>query len=486
MKKLIDIIPTGFQTEWFGNKDISIQGFTMDSRSVKAGDVFIAIKGYSQDGHLYINSAIDKGASVIICSDLPTDTNPSILYGVVKEEVIATFIGELVSNFYAKPSHKVDIIGVTGTNGKTTTTSLLYQLFTHLGYKCGLISTIQIIIDGKIIPATHTTPDVISLHKTLSEMVDVDCDFVFMEISSHAVHQQRIAGVKFEGGVFTNLTHDHLDYHKTFENYRDAKKAFFDNLNPDGFALTNVDDKNGRFMLQNTKSTKYTYGVDNNADFKVKIIDYDLIGMQLDIDDDIIFTTLTGKFNASNLAAVYGTAILLDIPKEDVLQSMTILQSAEGRFNCIRNEEGITGIVDYAHTPDALENILSTIREVLPANQKIISIVGCGGNRDKDKRPMMAKIAINLSHFVILTSDNPRDESPADIIKEMERGIPTYRSKDTLSIVDRREAIKTAKLLAKKGDVILLAGKGHEKYQEIKGVKYPFDDMKTLIEILHS
>jgi UDP-N-acetylmuramoyl-L-alanyl-D-glutamate--2,6-diaminopimelate ligase len=482
LKKLKNILPAELIHKIHGDSDIAIAGIELDSRKIKKGDLFIAMPGTVVDGHLYIDSAIHKGASAIICSSLPETLHPGITY--IESFEPAKLLGLVASRYFGNPSEKFDLIGVTGTNGKTTTATLLYQLFRKLNYKCGLIATTGILIEDKKLDATHTTPDVISLNSILAEMADADCDYVFMEVSSHAVVQDRIFGLKYRGGIFTNLTHDHLDYHVTFENYRNAKKKFFDGLDMEAFALTNADDKNGRFMLQNCNAVRATYGILNNADFKGKILEYDLHGMQLLIDDEEIYTNLSGRFNAYNLLAVYAAARLMDIPKEALIMHLSGLKSVEGRFNFIQSHN-ITGVVDYAHTPDALQNILESINEINVGGNHIITVVGCGGNRDKAKRPVMAKIAADYSYQVILTSDNPRDEEPETIIREMESGIPFQKKGAVLSITDRRQAIKTACTLARKGDIILVAGKGHEKYQEIKGVKYPFDDKQILADLLN-
>lgn len=482
MKKLKNILPDSFIRSVHGSTDMDIAGLQLDSRKIKTGDLFIALPGTQVDGHAYIPTAIEKGAVAIIASHMPEHVAENITY--ILSDDPGKLLGLVASAFYNHPSQKLELIGVTGTNGKTTTTTLLYQLFRKLKYKCGLIATTGILIEDEKIEATHTTPDVIALNELLAKMVEADCDFALMEVSSHAVVQDRIYGLQYRGGIFTNLTHDHLDYHLTFDNYRDAKKLFFDRLDLEAFALTNVDDKNGKVMVQNSKAIRTTYGIMNNADFKGKIVEYDLHGMQLLIDGEEIYTRLSGKFNAYNLLAVYAAARLMDVDKDELITIISSLQSVEGRFNFIQSHH-ITGIVDYAHTPDALQNILESIHEINVEGSRIITVVGCGGNRDKTKRPLMAKIATDYSHQVILTSDNPRNEDPDTIIHEMEAGIPFQKKKAVLSITDRRQAIKTACTLAQKGDIILVAGKGHEKYQEIKGVKYPFDDKQILIDLLN-
>jgi UDP-N-acetylmuramoyl-L-alanyl-D-glutamate--2,6-diaminopimelate ligase len=482
LKKLKNILPGSYISSVEGDTGISITGIELDSRKIKKGNLFIALPGTVVDGHLYIDTAIANGATAIICSTLPQELQKDITY--IQSSEPSKLLGLVASAWFNKPSEKFELVGVTGTNGKTTTATLLYQLFRKLKFKCGLIATTGILIEDKKLEATHTTPDVITLNSILAQMAAADCDYVFMEVSSHAVVQDRIFGLNYRGGIFTNLTHDHLDYHITFENYRNAKKLFFDSLDMEAFALTNVDDKNGKFMLQNSKAVRATYGIMNNADFKGKILEFDLHGMQLLIDGEEIYTNLSGKFNAYNLLAVYAAARLLDVSKADLATVISSLTSVEGRFNFIRSHD-ITGIVDYAHTPDALQNILESIHDINVAGSRIITVVGCGGNRDKAKRPVMAKIAADYSHQVILTSDNPRNEDPETIIHEMESGIPFQKKKSVLSITDRRQAIKTACTIAQKGDIILVAGKGHEKYQEIKGVKYPFDDKEILTDILN-
>ncbi len=481
MKKLTNILPQGYYQSIFGDSDIWVSGLELDSRKVQEGNLFAALQGSELDGSQYIADAIAKGAKSVICSKLPEKHFEGVTYIVTDSP--SKLMALVAGNFYEKPSEKFDLVGVTGTNGKTTVSTLLYNLFRKLGYKCGLVATTGIIIEDKKLDTQHTTPDAITLNRIMAEMAEADCDFVFMEVSSHAVVQDRIFGLNFKGGVFTNLTHDHLDYHKTFDAYRDAKKHFFDTLDMEAFALTNADDKNGKYMLQNTKAAKVTYALENPSDFKGKILEFDLHGMRLQLDDEEIYTHLSGKFNAYNLLAAYGVAIMMDVPKADLLLHLSALHSAEGRFNTIQLN-GITGIVDYAHTPDALENILDAIHEINVQGKRIITVVGCGGNRDKTKRPIMAKIASDLSSQVILTSDNPRNEEPEEILKEMEAGIPYGRRGEVLTITDRRQAIKTACKLAQKGDIILIAGKGHEKYQEIKGVRYDFDDKQVLTEIL--
>ncbi len=480
MKTLKEILPQNYIRSISGNTDISVYGLTLDSRTVKDGFVFAAMHGTQTDGSTYISSAIKNGASVIVCNN--EYSNKDVV--IIQTDDVAKTIALMAANFYDEPSTHLDLVGVTGTNGKTTTASLLYQMFSHLGYVCGLIATTGIVINDEKIEATHTTPDSITINLLLDMMVKAGCEYAFMEVSSHAVVQDRIFGLNFKGGIFTNLTHDHLDYHKTFENYRDAKKGFFDHLDLEAFALTNIDDKNGKYMLQNSKAARVSYSLESPADFKAKILEYDIHGMQLIIDDEEIFTTLTGKFNAYNLLAVYGAARMLEIPKIKALQALSMLHGVEGRFSAIRSNDNITGIVDYAHTPDALENILNAIKEINTKHKKIITVVGCGGNRDKSKRPIMAKIAASLSDHLIITSDNPRNEDPEEILNEMELGLSFQQKKVALRITDRRQAIKTACMMANEGDIILIAGKGHEKYQEIAGVKHFFDDKIVLAEYL--
>lgn len=453
----------------------------IDSRLIKSGDTFIAVKGTATDGHKYIQSCIEKGASIIICEVLPEEINEAVTY--IQVENSAKALGVIASNFYGRPSCEIKVIGVTGTNGKTSTVTLLYRLFRALGHSVGLLSTVENQINGEIIPSTHTTPDSIHLNALIKQMVDAGCEYCFMEVSSHAVDQSRIEGITFTGAVFTNITHDHLDYHKTFDNYIKAKKRFFDGLTSQAFALTNIDDRNGMVMLQNTKAHKYTYALKSSADFKAKIIDNNVRGLQLEINGAEMFTRLIGEFNAYNLLAVYACATLLGIDKLECLTHLSAIAPPQGRFDQIVSEkENIVGIVDYAHTPDALKNVLHTINAIRKGNEILISIVGCGGDRDTAKRPVMGQVAAHLSDKCILTSDNPRSEDANEIIKQMNEGVEITDRKKVLSITDRREAIKIACMMAGKNDIILLAGKGHEKYQEIKGVKYPFDDKAILQE----
>lgn len=478
MRYLSEIIEGVAFTELQGAADVEITNVTADSRQVVPGSLFVAVKGTLVDGHNYIDKAMESGAVAVVCEDLPAHTATEVDFLMVADSALA--LGMLASNFYDKPSAKLKLVGVTGTNGKTTVATLLYQLFRDLGYKCGLLSTVENQINGKVVPSTHTTPDPVSLNELLDEMVAKGCDYCFMEVSSHAISQHRIAGLQFTGGIFTNITHDHLDYHKTFDNYLKAKKAFFDGLPKSAFALTNLDDRNGMVMLQNTKAHKKTYGLKSMADYKVKIIEDRFEGLHLLIDNEEVWFKMVGGFNAYNLLAVYAAAMLLEQDKARTLTSLSKLSGAEGRFDYVISPNKIVGIVDYAHTPDAVQNVLNTINDIRKGNEKVITVIGCGGDRDKTKRPEMAKAACDWSDKVILTSDNPRSEDPAQIIKEMEAGVDPSNKRKTISIVDRREAIKTAVHLAEPGDIILLAGKGHEKYQEIKGVKNHFDDKEEL------
>ncbi len=463
-----------------GKTDIDITGINIDSRKIQPGHLFVAIKGTQTDGHAYIEKAIQLGAVAILCEDLPTVCEGATYIQVASTEDV---VGKVATLFYGDPTSKLKLVGVTGTNGKTTIATLLYNMFRKLGYKCGLLSTVCNYIEEEQLPTSHTTPDPIELNQLLSKMVDAGCDYAFMECSSHAIAQKRIGGLRFAGGIFTNLTRDHLDYHKTFENYRDAKKAFFDGLPKSAFAIINADDKNGMYMVQNCKATIKTYSTRAMADFKAKILECHFEGMYLDIDRHEVGVQFIGKFNVSNLLAVYGTAIMLGEKAEDILVVMSTLKSVNGRLDPVRSPEGYTAIVDYAHTPDALENVLNAIHEVLNGKGQVITVCGAGGNRDKGKRPLMAQEAVKQSDKVIITSDNPRFEDPQDIINDMLAGLDKQQMKKVLSIVDRKEAIRTACMMAKKGDVILVAGKGHEDYQEIKGVKHHFDDKEILRNI---
>ena len=480
--KLQDIIQAVVVTAVKGNADVDIVSIDIDSRKAAAGHLFVAIKGTQTDGHQYIPKAIEQGASAIVCEELPDELNESVCYVQVASTEAA--IGPMATTFYGNPSRKLQLVGVTGTNGKTTIATLLYNMFRRLGYKCGLLSTVCNYIEDQPVAATHTTPDPIELNQLLSQMVDAGCQYAFMECSSHAIAQQRIGGLHFAGGIFTNLTRDHLDYHKTVENYRNAKKAFFDMLPKGSFAIINADDKNGSFMVQNTKATVKTYSTRTMADYRARIVECHFEGMYLEIDGREVGVQFIGKFNVSNLLAVYGTALMLGQQPEDVLVVLSTLKSVAGRLEPIHSPEGYTAIVDYAHTPDALENVLKAIHEVLDGKDgKIITVCGAGGNRDKGKRPLMAQEAVKQSDRVIITSDNPRFEDPQDIINDMLAGLDQKQMKKVVSIVDRREAIRTATMLAQKGDVILIAGKGHEDYQEVKGVKHHFDDREEVRRI---
>ena len=464
-----------------GDADVDITGVNIDSRRIEKGHLFVAIPGTQTDGHNFIPKAIEQGAAAVLCEYFPNTRVPGITYIAVESTEDA--VGKVATVFYGEPSLKLKLVGVTGTNGKTTIATLLYNMFRKFGHKCGLLSTVCNYIEGEAIPADHTTPDPIELNKLLHQMVEAGCEYAFMECSSHAIAQKRIGGLKFAGGLFTNLTRDHLDYHKTFENYRDAKKAFFDGLAKDAFAITNADDKNGAIMVQNCKAKVKTYSTRSMADFRARIIECHFEGMYLEIDGREVGVQFIGKFNVSNLLAVYGAAVMLGKKPEDILLVLSTLKSVAGRLEPIRSEEGVTAIVDYAHTPDALENVLNAIHEVLDGKGgQVITVCGAGGNRDKGKRPLMAQEAVKQSDRVIITSDNPRFEEPQDIINDMLAGLDQKQMKKVVSIVDRKEAIRTACMMAEKGDVILIAGKGHEDYQEIKGVKHHFDDHEVVRE----
>lgn len=463
-----------------GDAGTLINNVTFDSRIVSKSDLFVATRGTKTDGHSYIEQVSEKGATAIVCEDFPSKINNEIVYIKVKDSAEA--LGLIASNFYGNPSSKLKLVGVTGTNGKTTIASLLHRLFMNLGYRCGLMSTVRNYINDKVIPATHTTPDALQLNKLLSEMVSDGCDYCFMEVSSHSVAQHRISGLTFAGGIFTNITHDHLDYHKTFDEYIKAKKGFFDSLPAHAFALTNSDDKNGLVMLQNTAAEKKTYALKSFADFKCRIIESHMDGTMLKIDNAEVWIKLIGEFNAYNILAIYSTALLLKQKKEEILPLISNLRAVDGRFEYVNSEDGRTAIVDYAHTPDALVNVLNTINRLKTGYEQVITVVGAGGDRDKTKRPVMAKVAVEMSNKLILTSDNPRSERPEDILKDMEAGIELQHMRKVLTIIDRKEAIKTACMMANKGDIILVAGKGHENYQEINGVKYHFDDKEILGE----
>lgn len=482
MAELKDILYKVHITSTSGNMTVDVKGICFDSRKIKPGFLFVAVKGSQADGHFFIEKAIDQGAVAIVAEKLPERITDKITYVAVKNSAQA--LGIIAANFYKNPSHQLQLIGVTGTNGKTTVATLLYQLFNSLGHRSGLLSTVVNRIVDKEIPATHTTPDPIELNELLVQMVEARCTYCFMEVSSHAVDQERVAGVKFAGAVFTNITHDHLDYHKTFENYIKAKKKYFDELGTEAFALVNADDKRGMVMLQNTKARKQSFGLKKMVDFKGKIITNSIDGLELEIGNKHVWFKLIGDFNAYNLLAVYGTAILLGQDSDEILTHLSAMQGAAGRFELVRPGSKITAIVDYAHTPDALKNVLETIAHFRTGTEQVITVVGCGGNRDRTKRPLMASIACRFSDKVVITSDNPRDEDPMDIIREMQTGIGPSETRKTLVMADRAEAIKTACMLAKQKDIILVAGKGHEKYQEVKGVKHPFDDREVLERML--
>lgn len=466
-----------------GNADIEVTGINIDSRKIEKGHMFVAIKGTQTDGHAYIGKAIELGATSIVCETLPETLDEGVAYIVAESTEDA--VGRLATAYYGYPSTKLQLVGVTGTNGKTTIATLLYNMFRKMGHKCGLLSTVCNYIENEPIAASHTTPDPIALNQLLAKMVEAGCEYAFMECSSHAIAQKRIGGLKFAGGLFTNLTRDHLDYHLTFDNYRDAKKAFFDNLPKNAFAVTNADDKNGMVMVQNCKAKVKTYSTRTMSDFKARIVECHFEGMYLEIDGREVGVQFIGKFNVSNLLAVYGAAVMLGKKPDEILLVMSTLKSVSGRLEPIHGKDGYTAIVDYAHTPDALENVLNAIHEVLDGKGKVITVCGAGGNRDKGKRPLMAKEAAKKSDRVIITSDNPRFEEPQDIINDMLAGLTPAMMKKTLSIADRKEAIRTACMMAERGDVILVAGKGHENYQEIKGVKHHFDDKEVLMEIMN-
>ena len=465
-----------------GSTSVAIGKIEFDSRKIEKGDVFVAIRGSISDGHDYIQKAIALGAIAIVCDTFPATFEKGVTYIQVKDTNKA--LAFMAANFFGDPSKDLKLIGITGTNGKTTIASLLYQLFKKAGFKVGLLSTVKILVDDKEFKATHTTPDSITINHYLSEMIKEGVEYCFMEVSSHGIHQKRTEGLHFVGGVFTNLSHDHLDYHPTFAEYRDVKKSFFDNLPKTAFALCNIDDKNGAVMLQNTAAKKRTYALKSYADYRAQILENQLSGLLLKIDGNEVWVKLIGTFNAYNVLAIYGTAIELGLDSLETLRLLSELESVSGRFQYIVSTTNITAIVDYAHTPDALENVLKTINDIRNKNEQLITVVGCGGNRDKTKRPIMASIASELSDKVVLTSDNPRNEDPDAIIAEMEQGIAAQNYKKVLSITDRRQAIKTACQLAQPNDIIIIAGKGHETYQEIKGVRSDFDDMKIVKEIL--
>lgn len=481
MTKLQDILYKVHLKQVHGSTDIRVTGIQIDSRKLEKGNVFVAIRGAVSDGHQFIDKAIESGATVIVCDKMPATFQEEVTYLEVNDTQEA--VAFMAHQFYDEPSTKVKLVGVTGTNGKTTIATVLFKLFSRLGYKCGLISTVQNQIGNDIIPATHTTPDAVNLNALLRLMVDSGCSHVFMECSSHAIHQHRITGLQFTGALFSNITHDHLDYHKTFEEYIRVKKSFFDHLPASAFAISNADDKRGEVMLQNTQATKYLYSLKTLASFKGKILENALTGLVMTVNDKEVHFRLIGEFNAYNLLAVYGAAVCLGEESDEVLTQLSMLSGAEGRFDYVISSGLIIGIVDYAHTPDALENVLMTIKKLRKGHEQVITVVGCGGDRDKTKRPIMAQTACDLSDRVILTSDNPRTEDPEMILKDMEAGLSSSARRKYISIVDRKEAIRTAVSYAGADDIILVAGKGHEKYQDIKGVKYAFDDKEVLQEM---
>ena len=480
MKKLKDILYKVSVEAVYGNTDIKVSQVNFDSRKVAQGDLFVAQKGVTVDGHRFISKAIERGATSVICEDLPENRVEGVTYVQVQDSDATLAI--VAANFYDNPSSKITLVGVTGTNGKTTIASLLYQLFFKAGYKTGLLSTVKIVIDRTEYPATHTTPDSVTINKYLNEMVELGIDYCFMEVSSHGIHQKRTAGLEFAGGIFTNLSHDHLDYHNTFAEYRDVKKSFFDSLAKSAFVLTNIDDKNGKVMVQNTRAKKRTYALKTLADYKAKIVEKRFSGTLISMDGTEVWTKLIGTFNVYNLLAIVGTAHELGLDKLEVLTILSELESVSGRFQYVVSDNGVTAIVDYAHTPDALKNVLETINDIRTDNEKLITVVGCGGDRDKTKRPKMAHIASELSNQAIFTSDNPRTEDPSVILEEMEAGVSPENYKKTLTILDRKQAIKTACKFSESGDILLIAGKGHETYQEINGERFHFDDLEEVTQ----
>ncbi len=476
---IIDIKPIQIK----GSLQCDIQGVNIDSRRIADGHMFIAVKGTQADGHTYIDKAIQLGAKAILCQDIPESLNEEVCY--IQVENTEQVVGQIATTFYGNPTEKLKLVGVTGTNGKTTIATTLYNLFRFMGHKCGLLSTVVNYIDGTAIPTEHTTPDPITLNQLLAQMVEAGCEYAFMEVSSHSIVQNRIGGLHFVGGLFTNITRDHLDYHKTFSNYIQAKKQFFDQLPADAFAITNIDDKNGLVMLQNTKATCKTYSVQQAADFKAKIIECHFEGMYLEINGKEVGVQFVGKFNVSNLLAVYGAAYMLGKEPQEILVGISAMKPVSGRLENVTSKSGYTAIIDYAHTPDALENVLNAIHGVLEGKGKVITVCGAGGNRDKGKRPLMAQEAVKQSDKVIITSDNPRFEEPQDIINDMLAGLDEEQMKRVISVVDRREAIRIACMMAQKGDVILIAGKGHEDYQDVKGVKHHFDDKEEVTKAMN-
>ena len=479
--KLSELLKNIKPTAIVGDSEREVTGIEIDSRKVAAGGLFVAMKGTQVDGHRFIEKAVEQGAVVVLCEDLPENLPSEVTF--VQVESTEESVGPVATVFFGEPSLRLKLVGVTGTNGKTTIATLLYNMFRQFGHKCGLLSTVCNYIEDEAVPASHTTPDAIELNRLLAKMVESGCEYAFMECSSHAIAQQRIGGLQFAGGLFTNLTRDHLDYHKTFENYRDAKKKFFDDLPKSAFAITNADDKNGTFMVQNTRAQVKTYSTRSMADFRARLLECHFEGMYLEIDGREVGVQFIGKFNVSNLLAVYSAAVMLGKQPEEILVAMSTLKSVNGRLEPVHSPDGFTAIVDYAHTPDALENVLNAIHEVLDGKGKVITVCGAGGNRDKGKRPLMAQEAVRQSDRVIITSDNPRFEEPQAIIDDMLAGLDAKQMKKVLSIVDRREAIRTACMMAEKGDVVLIAGKGHEDYQEIQGVKHHFDDKEVVREM---
>lgn len=478
LKELLHRIPI---LELHGNENPEVSEIVSDSRKAVENSLYVAVKGTVSDGHSFINSAIDKGSTVIVCEDLPKNLDEKTTYLKVKNS--SKTLGQMASNFYGNPSEKLNLIGITGTNGKTSVTTLLFDIFKHLGFKTALISTVEYRIDDEVFPSTHTTPDVLTLNKILSKAVETGCEYVFMEVSSHGIHQDRIEGLHFKIAGFTNITHDHLDYHKTFDEYLKVKKRFFDELNPDATAITNIDDKNGLVMLQNTKALKKTYALKTMADFHGKILEVDFNGMLLNFNGREFWTTLTGKFNAYNLLLAFAVAVESGFHEDDILQAISKLQRVKGRFETLKSDGGIFFIVDYAHTPDALDKVLDSINEIRTKNERLITVFGCGGDRDHAKRPEMGKIATRKSTLTIITSDNPRTENPNEIIKEIEAGIEPQNFSKYTSIPDRKEAIKMAIKFAEPKDIILIAGKGHENYQEINGERIHFDDKELVMEL---
>ncbi|MBL0343379.1 MAG: UDP-N-acetylmuramoyl-L-alanyl-D-glutamate--2,6-diaminopimelate ligase [Bacteroidetes bacterium] len=478
MKQLKEILYKAGLLEVIGTTSTEVENIVFNSNEVQKGCLFVAVRGTRVDGHSFILKAVEDGATAIVCEEFPKTIRQGVTYARVTDSAIALSV--IAANFYDNPSEKLKLIGITGTNGKTTTATLLFHLFRRLGFRCGLLSTVQNQINEEVIAATHTTPDPIKLNSLLSLMLRENCEYCFMEVSSHAVAQHRIAGLTFKGGLFTNISHDHLDYHKTFDEYIRAKKGFFDQLGEDAFALYNADDKNGKIMIQNCKGVKKSFALKSMADFRCKVMENSLTGLMLNIEGNEVLCKLIGSFNAYNIIGVYAVAVMLGEEKLDILTGISSLEPVEGRFEYIISGNQVVGIIDYAHTPDALQNVLNTIRDIRTGNEKVITVVGCGGDRDAAKRPIMAKIACEMSDKVIFTSDNPRSENPDTIIDEMKAGVPAHHVRKTLSVSDRKEALKAACSMAAPGDIILVAGKGHEKYQEIKGVKHPFDDRQVL------